>query len=64
MDQQIAGVVMDRSKNIVDVKLALAAKYEHRAKLSSSRPKRAALAHQAEKYRRQANQLKQQLKLS
>lgn len=53
---------MDRSKNIVDVKLALAAKYEHRSKISNSRPKRKSLATQALKYRRQAAQLQQGLK--
>jgi len=53
---------MDSSKNIVDVKLALAAKYEHRSKLSNSRPKQKALATQALKYRRQAAQLAQDLK--
>ncbi|SFJ06596.1 hypothetical protein [Planctomicrobium piriforme] len=48
---------MDRSKTIVDVKLALAEKCERLSKLSGSRPRRATLAHQALKYRRQAEQL-------
>ncbi|WP_437194559.1 hypothetical protein [Planctomicrobium sp. SH527] len=59
-DDMKTGEVMDSSKNIVDVKLALAAKYERLAKVSNSRPKRASLATQALKYRRQAAQLKQQ----
>ncbi len=50
---------MDSSKNIVDVKLALAEKYEHRSRLANSQPKRDSLATQALKYRRQAAQLKQ-----
>jgi len=49
--------IMDRSQTLIDVKLALAAKYERRAKLTSSRPRQSTLAHQALKYRRQAEQL-------
>jgi len=49
---------MDRSKTLIDVKLDLAAKYERRAKLTSSRPRQSTLAYQALKYRRQAEQLK------
>jgi hypothetical protein len=47
---------MDRSKTIVDVKLALAEKCERLSKLSGSRPKAKTLATQALKYRRQAEQ--------
>lgn len=49
---------MDRSKNIIDVKTTLAEKYEHLSKLAGSKPKRKALATQALKYRRQAEQMK------
>jgi len=49
---------MDASKNIVDVKLALAEKYDRLSKLSNSRPKRRTLAQQSLKYRRQAETLK------
>jgi len=49
-------VTMDKSKTIVDVKIALAEKYERLANLSGSRPKRKTLANQAVKFRRQAAQ--------
>ncbi|WP_437229171.1 hypothetical protein SH661x_001292 [Planctomicrobium sp. SH661] len=48
---------MDRSKTLIDVKLALAAKYDRLSKLSGSRPRQSTLAYQALKYRRQAEQL-------
>lgn len=53
---------MDRSKTLIDVKLALAAKYERRSKLTRSSPRRATLAHQALKYQRQAEQMKRDAK--
>ncbi|WP_437202435.1 hypothetical protein [Planctomicrobium sp. SH664] len=48
---------MDKTKNLVDVKLALAAKCERLLRLSGSRPRRKTLAYQALKYRRQAEQI-------
>jgi len=59
VNDKVKGDRMDKSKTLIDVKLALAAKYEHRSKLASSSPKRNALATQALKYRRQAAQLQQ-----
>jgi hypothetical protein len=53
---------MDRSKTKIDVKLALAAKYERLANLANSSSKRTALAYQALKFRRQAAQLQQEAK--
>lgn len=49
---------MDRSKTIVDVKMALAAKCERLARVSGSRPKRKTLETQALKFRRQAEQFR------
>lgn len=48
---------VDRSKSVIDVKLALAEKYERLSRLSGSRPRAKTLAGQALKYRRQAEQL-------
>ncbi|WP_437188397.1 hypothetical protein SH668x_001842 [Planctomicrobium sp. SH668] len=48
---------MDRTKTLVDVKLALSAKYERLSKTAGSRPKQSTFAYQALKYRRQAEQL-------
>ncbi|MCA9000113.1 MAG: hypothetical protein KDA80_24155 [Planctomycetaceae bacterium] len=48
---------MDKSKTLVDVKLALAEKCERLSKLSGSKPKRQKLANLAAKHRRQAEQL-------
>ncbi|WP_417849841.1 hypothetical protein [Thalassoglobus sp.] len=48
---------MDRSKSIVDAKTALAEKYERRAALTKSSPKRKQFAYKAARYRRQIAQL-------
>jgi hypothetical protein len=53
---------MDRSKTIVDVKIALAEKCERLANLSGSRPRRKTLNNQAVKFRRQADTLQRTLK--
>lgn len=46
----------DRAK-LVQVKLALAAKYENLAKVVKSKPRQKTWLHQAEKFRRQAKDL-------
>ncbi len=43
--------------NLRDVKLALAKKYEHLAKVVKSKPRQKKWLHQAEKFRRQAEDL-------
>jgi hypothetical protein len=43
-------------RTFVDVKNALAAKYERLSRLTSSAPKKSTFAHLATKYRRQAEQ--------
>lgn len=48
---------MDRSKSIIDVKTALAEKYERQAALTKSTPKRIQFTHKATRYRRQIEQL-------
>lgn len=48
---------MDRSKTLVDVKTALAEKYERRAAQTKSSPKRKQFAFKATRYRRQVEQL-------
>jgi len=49
---------MDRSKSLIDVKTALAEKYERQAAITKSQPKRIQFAHKATRYRRQIEQLK------
>jgi len=39
------------NEKLIQVKLALAAKYEHRAKLTGSKPRRVTLMHSARSYR-------------
>ena len=46
----------DRAK-LIQVKLALAAKYENLAKVVKSKPRQKTWLHQAEKFRRQAQDL-------
>lgn len=53
---------MDRSKSKIDVKIALAEKYERLARLTSSTPKRRQFAHRAVCYRRQIEQLQRDAK--
>lgn len=48
---------MDRSKTLIDVKTALAEKYERQAVMTSSTPKRKQFAYKAARYRRQIEQL-------
>lgn len=43
--------------NLAQVKLQLAAKYEHLAKVSKSKPKQKTMLQQADKHRRQAADL-------
>ena len=50
-------LLQDRAK-LVQVKLTLAAKYENLAKVVHSKPRRKTWLHQAEKFRRQAQDLK------
>ncbi len=50
--------IMDRSKSLIDVKTALAEKYERQAAATKSQPKRIQFAHKATRYRRQIEQLK------
>lgn len=45
------------TKNLVDVKRALAEKYARLAQKTKSRPKRKTLANRAERYRRQADEV-------
>lgn len=49
---------MDRSKSLIDVKTALAEKYERQAAGTKSQPKRIQFAHKAIRYRRQIEQMK------
>lgn len=49
---------MDASKSKIDVKTALADKYERLSKLSGSRPKAKTMLRQSIKFRRQVEQLK------
>ena len=48
---------MDASKSLIDVKTALAEKYERKAAQTGSTPKRKQFAFKARKYRRQIAQL-------
>ncbi|MEW4489761.1 hypothetical protein AB1L42_16890 [Thalassoglobus sp. JC818] len=48
---------MDSTKTLVDVKTALALKYERKAAQTSSTPKRKQYAFKARKYRRQLAQM-------
>lgn len=43
-----------RQQKLIDVKLAMAQRYETRARLTGSRPRRASLLHHAASYRKQA----------
>lgn len=45
------------NEKLIQVKLTIAAKYEHRAKLSGSKPRRATLMRHANAYRLQAADL-------
>lgn len=49
---------MERGKTKIDVKLALAEKYTHLARIAGSVPKRKALSYRATKYRRQVEQMR------
>ena len=51
-----SGLMTMEKRTFVDVKNALAAKYERLSRLTSSVPKRSTFAHLATKYRRQAEQ--------
>jgi len=51
-----SGLMTMEKRTFVDVKNALAAKYERLSRLTSSVPKKATFAHLATKYRRQAEQ--------
>lgn len=44
--------------NLIEVKLALADKYAHLAKVVKSKPRQANYLHHSEKFRRQASDLK------
>ena len=46
-----------RKDNLVQTKLKLAAKYRRLATIAKSKPKRSTFNHQAERYRRQAQEL-------
>jgi hypothetical protein len=48
---------MDRTKTKIDVKLALAEKYERLQRVAGSTPKRKKFAFEAARYRRQLEQL-------
>lgn len=48
---------MDRSKSLLDVKTALAEKYERKAAQTKSAPKRKQFAYKATRYRRQIAQM-------
>ena len=49
-------LLQDRAK-LIEVKLALAAKYDNLAKVVKSKPRRKTWLHHAEKFRRQAKDL-------
>ena len=49
---------MQRGKTLIDVKLALAEKYEHLSQIAGSEPKRKTYSYKATRYRRQAEQLR------
>jgi hypothetical protein len=49
---------MDRGKNKIDVKIALAEKYTHLSNIAGSEPKKKTYIHKAIKYRRQVEQMK------
>lgn len=51
-----SGLMTMEKRTFVDVKNALAAKYERLSRLTSSVPKKSTFAHLATKYRRQAEQ--------
>jgi hypothetical protein len=48
-----------QTTKLIQTKLNLAAKYERLVKIAKSKPKRAKFIYQAEKYRRQAQELSQ-----
>jgi hypothetical protein len=48
------------TEKLIQVKLAMAAKYERRASLTGSKPRRKILLHHAKSYRAQAADLAQQ----
>ncbi len=49
---------MNRDKNLIDVKQALADKYTHLATLAGSEPKKKMFINKATKYRRQVTQMR------
>ena len=49
---------MERGKTKIDVKVALAKKYDHLARIAGSEPKRLTFTHKATRYRRQAEQMR------
>ncbi|MCA9088121.1 MAG: hypothetical protein KDA90_05725 [Planctomycetaceae bacterium] len=51
---------MDRSKTKIDVKIALAEKYERLSRLAGSTPKTKQFAFKALRYRRQAEQMERE----
>ena len=48
---------MSKAEHLIEVKRTLAEKYDHLAKLSGSRPRRARYKRRAESYRRQMQAL-------
>ncbi len=53
---------MDRTKTKIDVKLALAEKYERLARMAGSTPKKKKFTYDAVRYRRQAEQMRSESK--
>lgn len=51
---------MDRTKTKIDVKIALAEKYERLARLAGSTPKQKKYSYDALRYRRQVEQLRRE----
>ena len=53
-------VVVDRTKTKIDVKIALAEKYERLGRVAGSTPKKKKFAFEAARYRRQAAQMQRE----
>jgi len=53
---------MSKLEHLLKLKTQLAEKYAHLATLTSSKPRRAKLSHEALKYRRQAKNLENQIR--
>jgi hypothetical protein len=57
VDKEISMDTQEQHAKLVQVKLDMAARYERRARLTKSRPRKKTLLHHADSYRRQAQEL-------